>query len=227
MDVSDTLTATFTELQGYLQAEQQLREDIRFAVRDIEQTTREIQKVLQAIHQPQGLTKIALVCENSRKLFKDVQDQIKILSDKIPANQYYKYHDHWKFAIQRLAFLAALVIFLETEQLIDRQTAADIIGVKVSKEDGFHVDLDDYLMGLLQLASELSRLAVNAVIAGDYARPLQISSFLGELESGFRLLNLKNDALRKRFDALKYDVKKVEEVVYDLSIRGLKPSTET
>ena len=26
---------------------------------------------------------------------------------------------------------------------------------------------------------------------------------------------------RKRFDSIKYDLKKVEEVVYDLSIRGL------
>ena len=36
-----------------------------------------------------------------------------------------------------------------------------------------------------------------------------------------RLLNLKNDNLRKKFDGIKYDLKKVEEVVYDLSIRGL------
>ena len=42
-----------------------------------------------------------------------------------------------------------------------------------------------------------------------------------DLSAGFRLLNLKNDALRKRFDGLKYDVKKVEEVVYDISIRKL------
>lgn len=47
---------------------------------------------------------------------------------------------------------------------------------------------------------------------------------MSELSAGFRLLNLKNDVLRKRYDALKYDVKKIEEVVYDLSIRGLKPS---
>lgn len=38
------------------------------------------------------------------------------------------------------------------------------------------------------------------------------------------MLNLKNDSLRKRFDALKYDVKKIEEVVYDLSLRGLTPA---
>ena len=59
--------------------------------------------------------------------------------------------------------------------------------------------------------------------AGDYGRPLRISKFISELNTGFRLLNLRNDTLRKRFDALKYDVKKIEEVVYDLSIRKLKP----
>lgn len=62
---------------------------------------------------------------------------------------------------------------------------------------------------------------MNSVTAGDYSRPLRISTFINELDSGFRLLNLKNDSLRKRYDGLKYDVKKIEEVVYDLSIRGL------
>ena len=69
-----------------------------------------------------------------------------------------------------------------------------------------------------------SRLAVNSVTAGDYGRPLRIAKFIAELDAGFRLLNLKNDSLRKRFDVLKYDLKKVEEVVYDLTIRGLKSS---
>jgi GMP synthase PP-ATPase subunit len=34
-------------------------------------------------------------------------------------------------------------------------------------------------------------------------------------------LNLKNDILRKRSDGIKYKVKEVEDVVYDLSLRGL------
>lgn len=62
--------------------------------------------------------------------------------------------------------------------------------------------------------------------AGDYTRPIRISNFINELDSGFRLLNLKNDPLRKRYDGLKYDVKKIEEVVYDLSIRGLAKEAE-
>lgn len=34
-------------------------------------------------------------------------------------------------------------------------------------------------------------------------------------------LNLRNDALRRKFDSLKYDVKRCEDVVYDLTLRGL------
>lgn len=58
---------------------------------------------------------------------------------------------------------------------------------------------------------------------GDYSLAPKVSRFVCDLSTGFRLLNLKNDGLRKRFDGLKYDVKKIEEVVYDLSIRGLIP----
>ncbi|KAL1786455.1 GTPase HRas isoform X1 [Sigmodon hispidus] len=63
------------------------------------------------------------------------------------------------------------------------------------------------------------------VMAGDYPQPLHISTFINELDSGFHLLNLKNDSLRKRCDGFKYDVKKVEEVVYDLSIEGFNKET--
>ena len=38
-----------------------------------------------------------------------------------------------------------------------------------------------------------------------YQRLFAISSFVS---SGFHLLNLKNDGLRKKFDSLKYDLKK-------------------
>ncbi|CAG2061816.1 unnamed protein product, partial [Timema podura] len=136
---------------------------------------------------------------------------------------YYRYHDHWRFGTQRLTFLVALIIYLETGKLANREEVAVALGIKTERENGFHLDLEDYLSGLLQLSSELSRLAVNSVTYGDYARPLELSRFVTELNAGFRLLNLKNDNLRKRFDALKYDVKKIEEVVYDLTIRGLKP----
>lgn len=87
------------------------------------------------------------------------------------------------------------------------------------------VELEDYLLGISFLPQELSRLCVVAVIAEDYALPSKISAFVTDLYSGFRLLNLKNDFLRKRFDGIKYDVKKIEEILYDINIRQLAKST--
>lgn len=68
-----------------------------------------------------------------------------------------------------------------------------------------------------------ARLARNSVTQGDYSRPVQISKFIKDIHAGFQILNLKNDVLRKRSDGIKYRVKEVEDVVYDLSLRGLVP----
>ena len=66
-----------------------------------------------------------------------------------------------------------------------------------------------------------SRLARNSVTLGDYRRPLQIAQFIKDVHAGFQILNLKNDTLRQRSDGIKYRVKEVEDVVYDISLRGL------
>jgi hypothetical protein len=92
--------------------------------------------------------------------------------------------------------------------------------------DAFHLTIEEYLLSLVTLIEELARLARNSVTIGDYSRPLQISQFIKDVHAGFQILNLKNDALRKRSDGIKYRVKEVEDVVYDLSLRGLLPSTE-
>ena len=52
-----------------------------------------------------------------------------------------------------------------------------------------------------------ARLATNCVTMGDMARPLRINSFVNDLHNGFRLLNLKNDNLRKKWvDVQLFDV---------------------
>jgi len=219
------MTEIFTSFQDYLHSEQNIREEIRNTVKEIEKNAREILTVLQIIHQDNGTQDISASCLKARQLFEEVRANYQKLATIIPAGQYYRFNDHWRYVTQRLCFLAALTVYLEVGILVSINTVAEIIGVKSLAADGFHLDLEDYLMGLLQLCSELARFAVNAVTSGDYNRPMEISKFVGELNAGFRLLNLKNDSLRKRFDALKYDVKKIEEVVYDLSIRGLKPGS--
>lgn len=97
------------------------------------------------------------------------------------------------------------------------------VPVNVKVYDTFHVTTEEYLHALISLIEELARLAVNSVTLGDYHRPLQISRFVRDIHAGFQILNLKNDALRRRSDSIKYNVKKIEDVVYDLALRNLVP----
>ncbi|XP_052754270.1 translin [Galleria mellonella] len=215
----------FGQFQKSLDQEAELRESIRNISKEVDQLSREILTVLQVIHHDES--GINPACLKARELFERARIGYGRLKEAVPSTDYYKYHDHWRMMTQRYAFLISLTIWLEAGILAAHDTVADVLGISaVEQQEGFHLDIEDYLVGLLMLCSELSRLAVNSVTRGDYSRPLQISKFVMELNAGFRLLSLKNDHLRKRFDALKYDVKKIEEVVYDLSIRGLLPKTE-
>lgn len=45
---------------------------------------------------------------------------------------------------------------------------------------------------------------VNQVTAGDYDCPKNVLKFLTDLHSAFRMLNLRNDFLRKKFDGRFY-----------------------
>lgn len=98
--------------------------------------------------------------------------------------------------------------------------------MNVKDEDTFHITTEDYLLALCSTIEELARLAPNAVTMGDFDRPAKISKFIKDIHAGFQLLNLKNDSLRRRSDGIKYSVKKVEDVVYDLSLRGLLPKQD-
>ncbi|XP_026742001.1 translin [Trichoplusia ni] len=225
MCTNHVINSIFTDFQRNLDLEQDNREAIRNICKDISQVLREVTTILQVIHYNED--GIGPACVKARDLFEKAQEGYARLKEAVPDHEYFKYQEHWRSITQRYCFLIALTIWLETGILATHDTVAQILGISaVEKRCGFHLDIEDYLSGLLQLCSELARLAVNSVTRADYEKPVQISKFVMELNAGFRLLNLKNDHLRKRFDVLKYDVKKIEEVVYDLSIRGLLPAPD-
>jgi hypothetical protein len=109
-------------------------------------------------------------------------------------------------------------------QLTKLEANTTLVEVNVKDRDVFHITIEEYLLAVTNLTDELSRLATNAVTLGDYELAVVISTFIKDLHNGFQILNLKNDILRKRVDAVKYHVKKVEDVVYDLTLRNLIPA---
>ncbi|CAO3687429.1 unnamed protein product [Umbelopsis vinacea] len=126
--------------------------------------------------------------------------------------------------VQQILFLVSFSTYLKYERVPTIAEFEDTLQLNVDLQNellGMHIPYEDVLQSFISVANELSRLAVNSVTSGDYERPRRISSFVKELMAGFQLLNMKNDNLRKRFDGVKYDLKRIEEVVYDVSLRGL------
>ncbi|TRY62741.1 hypothetical protein TCAL_02096 [Tigriopus californicus] len=223
------VSEVFRDYAESIEAEHEVREKVRDKLRVIETLARESSAMLQHVHQPSGFAKIAdITAQAERHLVDQIRPALAELSSSVPASQFYRYYAMFNYTLMRLCHLCSLIHFLKEGQLLTRAaTAQDWLQIGQSRADGFYLEVDDYLGGLIQTSNELARFAVNCVTNQDFERPVQICEFLSTLLAGFRLLNLKNDNLRKKFDSLKYDMKKVEEVVYDLSIRGLTKSPPT
>ena len=244
-----SVMTAFQDWMGDLETEQVVKELIRSRVRELESAGRELAAILQKVHHATGYANLPAVVQQAEEFFEGrVRGLFSQLSEAVPEGEYFRYHYMYNITIQRFVYQAALTHYLKLEDLLLVAHAANMLGIEPAKVGGgeskqqtsgaskecdtkdcqsppridvFHLDLEDYLAGITLLSNELSRFVVNAVTHGDYQRPKRIATFLNNLDAGFRLLNLKNDMLRKKFDSLKYDLKKVEEVVYDLSIRGL------
>ncbi|KAI9005717.1 Translin [Hyaloraphidium curvatum] len=214
----------FSDVLQTLEAENETRENIRNVVRELERTCRSIVAIMSQIHSSASAESVTRITAEAAAKMGDVRTLLTKLAQQVPADQYYRYNGMWSFTLQSAVFLAALTTYVQHERLITVPEVEQALGVPVSLNGelpNFHIGVEDLLHGMVSLTGELSRLAVNSVTYGDFDRPLRISKFVGDLYSGFQLLNLKNDALRKRFDSIKYDLKKIEEVVYDISVRGL------
>lgn len=91
------------------------------------------------------------------------------------------------------------------------------------------VDYTNYLLALLQLidvivdytSEVIIKVSINKTDKFQYSLALINSQLLTKLQAGFQLLDLKNDNLRRKYDGLKYLVKKMNSMVYDLSLRNL------
>ncbi|MDD5331418.1 MAG: hypothetical protein PHE43_01165 [Candidatus Nanoarchaeia archaeon] len=88
----------------------------------------------------------------------------------------------------------------------------------VSKKD-LNIDTESYLLGLCDLTGELVRRAINLVIKNEYTEAEKIKNLVDDIYTEFLTFNLRNGELRKKFDSIKYNLKKLEEIIYDIKIK--------
>ncbi|KAJ3143312.1 hypothetical protein HDU90_000070 [Geranomyces variabilis] len=197
----------FEEIQTAFDADCERRDAIRQASRDLEKLTRSFAASLNRVH---------VSGQQSSLNFDEIRTGLSKLAELVPVGEFYRYNSLFSFVLQQAVFLVAHAIFLQNERLATLTEIENELGVKINlrgDDPAFHIGVEDLLSGL-------------SLVPASFLVTLRDHS---ELYAGFQLLNFKNDNLRKRFDGIKYDIKKIEEVVYDISVRGLaaKPTPES
>ncbi|KAH6604566.1 translin family [Trichoderma cornu-damae] len=228
----------FTSLEAKLEEETQVRDTLSQIVQRLERAVATAQGLLSRVHSTPRSRYPALVTQVEAA----VKEEAAIISelDRVASQHpYYKYNHKWSRSIQTAIGTTIYCAWLggfppkateseasqptEIGRLLTLEEVGAIFSVptNLKDRDAFHLTIEEYLLALVDLTQDLSRLATNSVTLGDFQLPLTISAFVKDLFAGFQLLNLKNDIIRKRADSVKYEVKRVEDVVYDLSLRGL------
>ncbi|KAK3373565.1 Translin [Lasiosphaeria ovina] len=227
--------ALFEQLKSKIETDTKIRKELHQILDDLNQHIAFTQGLFSRIHSTPRSKYPSLLGQVEEGIRKEIESVGK-LSQFASQYPYYKYNHMWTRMIQDAISTVLLCTWLggmgsearpgELGRLLTLEEIGEVFQVPVNlkDQDAFHVTIEEYLLALINIVDELSRLAMNSVTLGDTSMAVQISSFIKDLHAGFQILNLKNDILRKRVDSIKYAVKKVEDVIYDLSLRNLIPA---
>lgn len=204
----------FQALNVTFSAQDATRETLRQHRDEADVAVRAAQRALAALHTDEDIRAAAAA---ARKAMAEAGPFLLAIEKALPdePGAFHRYHDIWRNSLQTAALVAVVVQFIENDTLSDMEKVVGMLGAKI------RLPLEDFLMGVCNAISEMARLSMNRVTMGDYVTPRRCATFANNVFEAFKQLNLRNDFLRKRYDGMKYDVKRMEEIMYDLSIRGL------
>eukprot|EP00299_Pterocystis_sp_00344_P010323 c4582_g1_i1.p1 GENE.c4582_g1_i1~~c4582_g1_i1.p1 ORF type:complete len:444 (-),score=121.33 c4582_g1_i1:863-2194(-) len=86
---------------------------------------------------------------------------------------------------------------------------------------------EEYLAGLMSMTHELSRYALGRAINQDITSVKMARNVIEALQFEFSKFDFRNGPLRRKFDGVKYSLKRLEGIVYDLTINDKRPKLES
>ncbi|CAM9957854.1 unnamed protein product, partial [Ectocarpus fasciculatus] len=117
-------------------------------------------------------------------------------------------NDRVSGGLENLVKAKAFVYFLQTGRLLRK-----------SALEGEITD-DEYLGATMRLTAELSRYAITQASILDRSSILACASLCRGVFGELVQFDLRNGPLRKKFDGVKYDVRKVDDILYELALVG-------
>ncbi|MFH2019983.1 MAG: hypothetical protein ABIJ34_01085 [archaeon] len=182
----------FLKLRKEIEKKDKLREEVIVTSRPI---TKNAKLAIYALHRNSMKEASDLIAKSK----KDILELKKIDAEASNSGSY-------SAAAQEYAEAATYMYYLKEKRL--------------AKNDEIGVDIEDYLSGLSDLTGELGRRVIFSVVDEKYGEVLEIKDFVSGIYEEFLKFDFRNGELRKKNDSIKWNLKKIEEVCYDLKIRG-------
>ena len=138
---------------------------------------------------------------NANKLIKDIKTKIKLLDKK----------KNYDTGISNVAF----------QEYVEAITFYELIkNNRLPTKNNLDADVESYLSGLADLTGELGRKAVHDAIKKDFKSVMRIKEIVEDIYGEFLKFDLRNGELRKKSDAIKWNLNKLEDMVFSLNLNS-------
>ncbi|MFA5142150.1 MAG: haloacid dehalogenase [Candidatus Woesearchaeota archaeon] len=142
--------------------------------------------------------------KDAEKLTKVMIAELDELNQYIKKNPKMYHQGSYKVSVQEYVEAMLFYGFVKENRLMTRKE--------------LNVDADYYLLGLADLSGELVRKAILDATNKNYESPKQIREIVAQIYQWLLEFDIRDGELRKKFDGIKYDLKKLEDLCFQLSM---------
>lgn len=139
--------------------------------------------------------------ENSKEI-KELIAKFKVTAEKSPE---LLYSGSFRTAVQEFVEAVAYLSFVKDKKIPSRKE--------------LDVPAEGYLLGLCDLTGELVRNAIISATNEKYKEVKETHALVEEIFNSLMQFDFRNSELRKKFDNIKYDLKKLEDLVLQLKLK--------
>jgi len=184
----------FQDMRKEYHQNDQLRENLIKKSRDLLKMSKQI---IYAVHKG-DMSKCGANSKKALVVLKELKDIIK----KSPVLEF---AGAFKSAVEEYAEAMIYYNFVKNGKMVSYKS------LKVNSEI--------YLMGLSDFTGELVRKAVFLAGKGEVDKVIKIKDLVDEIYGEMLGFDLRNSELRRKFDSIKYNLRKLEDLVLDLQIK--------
>jgi translin len=140
---------------------------------------------------------------NAAKLIKQIEAELKKLELIAKHNNRLPYEGSYKVAVQEYVEAILYYNFVKSGKLIDLK----VLPVH-------------YILGLADLPGELVRKAVFLAGKGEVSKVIKIKDEVDSIYGELLKFDFRDNEIRRKVDGIKYDLRKLEDLVLDLKLKG-------